>query len=147
MSSIEVLRHIVKEQEHVLQTIHGVDLQTELLELFGKQLEITKAALQSKYTVPWVLNCQSKDCMRCDKMFGMLRWRHHCRQCGFLVCHGCSPSLTLISELNENKGSRTCKTCVGMKSGSIVDVYMKKEPSSPESTKSFGTDPESIDSM
>lgn len=144
MSSVSVLRHMVKEEEKTLDTIFGIDVKTGKLDLFGKTLEVKMAALMSRYTIPWVLNNQSCGCMRCDKKFGVLRWKHHCRSCGYLVCHGCSPNVTIISELNESKGSRTCKACLERtKMGSIVDVPLKKEAESPGSD-SVATDVESL---
>lgn len=128
-----------------LNKVFGVNVQTEMFHMFGRQLEIKKAALQARYAVAWVLNDQSSGCMSCDKKFGMLRWKHHCRQCGHLVCHSCSPNVTEIPELNETKGSRTCKSCVSAKTGSFMTIPMKKAPSSP-STDSVVTDNESLGS-
>jgi hypothetical protein len=147
MSSVDVLRHIVKEEEKTLNTIFGVNVQTEVVELFGKKLEVKKAALQSRYTVAWVLNDQSCGCMRCDNNFGLLRWKHHCRQCGYLVCHGCSPSLVVIPEINEGKlGSRACKTCTSPRTGSFDQMTKTRYASSP-GLESVATDSESLESF
>jgi hypothetical protein len=142
MSTVFILRHMVKEDENTLNKVFGVEVLSEHLQRFGKRVEIKKAALQARYVVAWVLNNQSSCCMSCDKTFGLLRWKHHCRKCGYLVCHACSPSTTAIPELNEMNGSRICKGCEKPKSGSFAIVVEKKLPSSP-GTESVGTDTES----
>lgn len=115
-----------------------------MLKVFGKTLEVKKAALQARYTVAWVLNNQSQGCMSCEKKFGLLRWKHHCRQCGHLVCHTCSPSTTAIPELSEKNGSRVCNNCCKKtKTGSFAVAVEKNAPSSP-GTESVLTDTESL---
>lgn len=37
-------------------------------------------------------------CKLCNTKFGMLRWRHHCRFCGGLVCDGCSKHKALTTQ-------------------------------------------------
>jgi hypothetical protein len=145
MSTVFILRHMVKEDENTLNAVFGVEVLSEHLQRFGKSVEIKKAALQARYVVAWVLNNQSSCCMSCDKNFGLLRWKHHCRKCGYLVCHACSPSTTAIPELNEVNGSRICKTCEKPKSGSFAIVVEKNPPHSP-GTESVGTDTESRES-
>lgn len=58
--------------------------------------------------------------MLCFERFGWLsgRPKHHCRACGSLVCHKCSPYATLVHGIKEGKvGSRVCRSCFGLKSG------------------------------
>ena len=38
----------------------------------------------------WVPDHSRDNCKICKQAFGMFRWRHHCRQCGNLVCDACS---------------------------------------------------------
>ena len=38
----------------------------------------------------WIPDAKTDNCMRCTKMFGILRRRHHCRLCGRVVCADCS---------------------------------------------------------
>lgn len=40
----------------------------------------------------------STNCEVCQKGFGLLRRRHHCRQCGACVCSSCSPFRTYVSQ-------------------------------------------------
>ncbi|CAO3617505.1 unnamed protein product [Cunninghamella blakesleeana] len=45
----------------------------------------------------WELDENVKDCRRCDKKFGLLNRRHHCRRCGLIVCDKCSTFRTFLS--------------------------------------------------
>ena len=38
----------------------------------------------------WIPDSKTSSCMRCGRMFGWRRRRHHCRLCGRCVCAGCS---------------------------------------------------------
>ncbi|KAJ1430950.1 hypothetical protein B484DRAFT_305487, partial [Ochromonadaceae sp. CCMP2298] len=52
-------------------------------------------------------------CMVCAAKFGWYvgRPKHHCRACGLLVCHACSPYNTAVPGLAEFQGSRVCRNC------------------------------------
>lgn len=67
------------------------------------------------YAIPWILDDQSSLCMRCNAPFTQSRWRHHCRLCGFLVCHNCSRHKMAVNVgafgSIEPKGSRVCDAC------------------------------------
>lgn len=61
--------------------------------------------------VGWVINEDIKDCMICHTPFGVFRWPHHCRSCGNLVCHPCSPDEVVIEEMKELGPVRICVLC------------------------------------
>lgn len=44
----------------------------------------------------WVPDGKSELCMRCGKMFGWRRRRHHCRLCGRCVCGACSEKVVIF---------------------------------------------------
>lgn len=75
--------------------------------------------LNNKYKIGWVVDCDLNCCMLCSKDFAWYlgRAKHHCRACGSLVCHECSPYITNIPNLQEDKGSRVCRNCFGLKPG------------------------------
>ena len=60
-----------------------VDYEVVSLDLFGENYLIKKVSMGrfSKYKVGWVLDNQTKTCMRCDGSFSLVKWRHHCRLC------------------------------------------------------------------
>lgn len=58
----------------------------------------------------WIVNEGCPACLRCSLQFGFLRWRHHCRACGAIICTNCSffapiPSLAKIGP------QRVCSSC------------------------------------
>ncbi|EOD13637.1 hypothetical protein EMIHUDRAFT_49505, partial [Emiliania huxleyi CCMP1516] len=38
----------------------------------------------------WVPNNERRGCNICQKKFGLLRRKHHCRLCGEVICGDCS---------------------------------------------------------
>lgn len=63
------------------------------------------------YQIGWVLNDAVAACMVCEEPFTLLIPRHHCRSCGCLVCHECSPQRVPILQLSSNKRYRVCDLC------------------------------------
>jgi hypothetical protein len=67
-----------------------------------------------KHDSLWESDAARSVCKECDKAFGLMRRRHHCRTCGLLVCHECSGQPTAVdaerdSQLDENIH---CKSCI-----------------------------------
>ncbi|ORX59410.1 FYVE-domain-containing protein [Hesseltinella vesiculosa] len=48
-------------------------------------------------SVVWESDADVKDCRRCNKRFGLLNRRHHCRRCGLIVCVKCSSSRAILA--------------------------------------------------
>lgn len=48
---------------------------------------------------PWVPDAKAESCMRCGRLFGLLRRRHHCRLCGRVVCADCSTKVCFLTPL------------------------------------------------
>lgn len=59
----------------------------------------------------WIPNKASGCCIRCSKKFSLSRRRHHCRNCGNLVCQSCSSNKRLLPELDPVKALRVCLDC------------------------------------
>lgn len=71
--------------------------------------------LNSSYKVGWVVDCDMERCMICLDRFNWLKFKHHCRACGNLVCSSCSPFIAYIPNFEEEDGSRVCRNCFGLK--------------------------------
>ncbi|CAM9555063.1 unnamed protein product, partial [Ectocarpus fasciculatus] len=52
----------------------------------------------------WQRDEDAKRCAVCRRDFTVLRWRHHCRFCGRVVCEDCSASKV--------DGQRACESCL-----------------------------------
>ena len=74
---------------------NGVDLMNQT-----SPLEIAK----------WIPNETLNHCIVCNKFFGMFRRKHHCRQCGILVCQDCSPYKDYVAGYRDLK-VRICRNC------------------------------------
>jgi len=61
----------------------------------------------------WVPNNERRGCNICQKKFGLLRRKHHCRLCGEVICGDCSGwRVKARSGLaGSSEAVRACKTC------------------------------------
>jgi len=59
----------------------------------------------------WIPDNETDQCMRCDAAFTAANRRHHCRCCGYVVCHKCSPHKALLPDMGYKKSVRVCKHC------------------------------------
>ena len=75
----------------------------------------------------WVPDSHSKECMICGLKFTAFNRKHHCRQCGRVVCSTCSPHRVLIDPQTEGKPERACSECMK----DVTPVKSKGEPTNP----------------
>ena len=61
------------------------------------------------YAPTWIPDHASAVCMRCPTKFSFTQRRHHCRNCGFLVCAACSKQRGMV--LDRSKPQRLCDLC------------------------------------
>jgi hypothetical protein len=59
----------------------------------------------------WMRDNEATKCQVCHKTFGAVRWRHHCRYCGKLVCDDCSDKKRACPQMGYISPVRICKTC------------------------------------
>lgn len=65
----------------------------------------------STFAMAWIPDQVSALCMRCTRVFSVTKRRHHCRNCGFLVCERCSKERVLLPHINPTKPLRVCRLC------------------------------------
>jgi FYVE/RhoGEF/PH domain-containing protein 5/6 len=63
--------------------------------------------------VVWQPNELAVRCARCLRKFGLLRRKHHCRQCGRVVCAGTPPATRLLLLLLLGRGVRWVVAGIG----------------------------------
>ena len=59
----------------------------------------------------WVPDKLAARCMVCGASFSVIRRRHHCRNCGKVVCGACSAQKRVIPGLDLATPERVCKFC------------------------------------
>ena len=59
----------------------------------------------------WVPDKETPICMVCGVTFTVFRRRHHCRNCGKVVCGACSAQRRVIPGLDMQQPERVCKFC------------------------------------
>ncbi|OQR84843.1 dihydroflavonol-4-reductase [Achlya hypogyna] len=60
---------------------------------------------------PWAEDHVANECSSCKAQFTLVRRRHHCRECGNLVCGNCSVSRAIVEGFEDAK-QRFCDQCV-----------------------------------
>ncbi|XP_017275093.1 pleckstrin homology domain-containing family F member 1 [Kryptolebias marmoratus] len=94
------------EEEKQAWIDHMIDCQSKLLQR-------GQCTLRSNFAVTWVPDEASPTCMRCDYKFTLTHRRHHCRNCGLLVCATCSKKRGVIEHIHPTKPLRLCEECHG----------------------------------
>eukprot|EP00467_Chlorarachnion_reptans_P011227 CAMPEP_0114534328 /NCGR_PEP_ID=MMETSP0109-20121206/27777_1 /TAXON_ID=29199 /ORGANISM="Chlorarachnion reptans, Strain CCCM449" /LENGTH=4259 /DNA_ID=CAMNT_0001717725 /DNA_START=231 /DNA_END=13011 /DNA_ORIENTATION=- len=59
----------------------------------------------------WVQDSSVSACPRCNKAFGVLERRHHCRYCGGVFCNSCSMRKIPVPQFGHIDPVRVCNDC------------------------------------
>lgn len=62
-------------------------------------------------TSHWIPDGAVDKCSRCGKRFSLVERKHHCRNCGRVVCAACSNHMMILPHLNNSKPLRVCDDC------------------------------------
>ena len=101
-----------KQSGHTISCYIAED---ELISSDGTSMCIRRVYIKdSAYDIGWVVDEDVDDCMCCGDVFSWFKRRHHCRNCGNLVCGDCSPFKSKVPNFPETN-SRVCKDCFGLK--------------------------------
>ncbi|XP_009460754.1 PREDICTED: FYVE, RhoGEF and PH domain-containing protein 2 [Nipponia nippon] len=99
-----------KRSETFKTAVHGLELGTPAL----KTEELGRRAPQ------WVRDNLVTMCMRCKEPFNaIIRRRHHCRACGYVVCARCSDYKAEL-QYDGNRLNRVCQECYVFLTGHVV---------------------------
>ncbi|NXS69505.1 FGD2 protein, partial [Pandion haliaetus] len=99
-----------KRSETFKTAVHGLEMGTPAL----KTEELGRRAPQ------WVRDNLVTMCMRCKEPFNaIMRRRHHCRACGYVVCARCSDYKAEL-QYDGNRLNRVCQECYVFLTGHMV---------------------------
>ena len=71
-----------------------------------------QSADKSSTAALWQQDRDSKACLKCGDKFTFTRRRHHCRNCGLLVCGKCSQGRIILAHIHKVKPQRVCNECL-----------------------------------
>ena len=60
----------------------------------------------------WVPDDKADFCRQCKEPFGILRRKHHCRNCGDIFCHDCSSRTAILPAIDALNPLRVCDSCL-----------------------------------
>lgn len=77
-----------------------------------KQIKENKTQIpQSSGRMPTLTWNPEPHCMRCFRKFTVTQRRHHCRNCGRMVCSCCSEKRAVLGYIHPTKVQRVCPDC------------------------------------
>jgi hypothetical protein len=59
----------------------------------------------------WIPDAEVSSCARCNQAFSLTFRRHHCRNCGDVVCYICSENRAILPKINLTTPQRICVAC------------------------------------
>lgn len=59
----------------------------------------------------WIPDAHASKCSRCETIFSLINRRHHCRNCGDIVCDACSSFRIMLKHVDQKKEVRVCVSC------------------------------------
>ena len=72
----------------------------------------TPTGADASFVAPlWASDHAASHCKLCKSAFTLFNRRHHCRQCGQLVCGACSSNKLLLPAIHASEPQRVCQTC------------------------------------
>lgn len=103
----------------LLYGIDGAEIRSEYSKLIPNKNTIHRVYLRyGNYKIGWIIDQDVKKCLLCNKAFSLFLRRHHCRNCGYVVCDSCSSHRAIIRQLKEEAtsvfsrpDSRVCNVC------------------------------------
>ena len=107
-----------------------------------------KAADEPVVLPEWVPDSFSDSCMRCKMRFNFFRRKHHCRTCGWVVCHACSFHFRVVPRCQFSIPIRLCHVCIQLADsipdfswiGTALPYNDGNEVDSKEESESSGSD-------
>ncbi|XP_066093719.1 FYVE, RhoGEF and PH domain-containing protein 2 isoform X2 [Saccopteryx bilineata] len=83
----------------------------------GQELQCEELGLRAPQ---WIRDKMVTMCMRCQEPFNaLMRRRHHCRACGYVVCARCSDYRAEL-KYDDNRPNRVCLSCYTFLTGNVL---------------------------
>ncbi|KAG9509041.1 RUN and FYVE domain-containing protein 2 [Fragariocoptes setiger] len=107
------LRDYKKKHDELLQRVKEYELSLEQVgaQLRDSQLEVESLKESSDFLLQgqWMDSKNIKECTQCQQVFSLTNRKHHCRNCGRVLCTKCSDQV--IDMAYSSKPVRVCDHC------------------------------------
>ncbi|EGC39822.1 hypothetical protein DICPUDRAFT_26275, partial [Dictyostelium purpureum] len=108
--SIKSFTLIAESEQEKQSWTKSIEDAQNFLSKHGSSLNILKKEEVTLQSAPvWVPDSEALQCMECQIKFTTIRRRHHCRNCGNVVCGKCSDQKWTLDQ--NKKDVRVCKAC------------------------------------
>lgn len=143
------LFRIVSAEKSFILIADSLDKKQKWLESLGKCIENVKRSLRTHHSsrkyesddedaAPvWTADGDRAECELCNSPFGIIKRRHHCRNCGKLVCGPCSKARIVMGKNKKKK--RACRECASVLADGKKRLLFKSSGNSSD-TSYYGGD-------
>ncbi|XP_026573610.1 FYVE and coiled-coil domain-containing protein 1 isoform X2 [Pseudonaja textilis] len=83
----------------------------------------------------WVGDAEITSCLECQKEFGWMNHRHHCRMCGRIFCYYCCNNYAFSKQTG--KKERCCRACLKKVTANPIDSELNLTPEGSSSSSSL----------
>jgi len=98
------------QEEQATKSFISSALEPAGIEAISESLQQRKF-LDFSQNFKWVDDSSVDACMQCTTVFGVLKRKHHCRNCGRIFCDKCTSKSAFVPRLNSKKKERVCDGC------------------------------------
>jgi hypothetical protein len=117
LSKVEI--DVIPSSGVLLYGLDGAEIRAEPSKLIPNRNQIRRVYLRyGSYKIGWIIDKDVPKCLICNTPFGLLTRRHHCRNCGHVICGNCSTHRAVIRQLKDEltsffsrPESRVCDLC------------------------------------
>ena len=107
--SFSVYTDTIEEKQSWMRAFHNLLSSSSSIQV--KQVSPTEQfSIEAEEAPVWIPDSKTKFCMLCGLYFTVVRRRHHCRNCGKVICGACSDYKRKLS-YSEGKELRVCRIC------------------------------------
>jgi hypothetical protein len=105
---VELIKSAFPDFFEMLNTLEYIEISDEVARKVATVNHVVDENGTLDITRMWVPDHFARKCSRCEKDFGWLKGKHHCRMCGNVVCSACSQNVMKLPAALKVPGEHKC---------------------------------------